>query len=304
GEAKNRYLFPETPLPFDYLRLVDLDWDLDAEEVIGRNFVLRDFDLDFVLSNGILRTTGGRVTYTGGSVTSEFMIDTSRPTPLVRLKYSADDIDIRDILEHLHRPLILEGRLTAVADLQSTGTTPRELASALNGDFASAIEGGKIRRIANLLASDALDLVTTIPAMTVPDLPVPGMQEYADLNCMAFRFIFEDGVGKSEVIFLDTRDLRIRGAGVIDLGSETVDLVVAPRPKKRRLSMTSSVRISGPLANPSKRKIPIQEAAQLAGEVLAPYIFLPARGLGYLWYLIRTDKDQRAPCRELAPPVE
>ena len=303
-EPRKGYLFRETPLPFDYLRLADVDWDLDAEEVIGGNFALKNLDLDFLLSNGILRTTAGKVTYTEGYVTSELMIDASNPTPVIRLKFSADDIDISDILGHLHRPLLLDGRLTVFADLQSAGATPRELASALNGEFGFAIEDGKISRSANLLAADALDLIITIPAMTAPNSRVPGTKKYVDLNCMALRFLFKDGVGESEVIFLDTRDLRIRGAGSIDFRSETIDLVIAPQSKKRRLSMTSSVRISGPLANPSKRKIPLQEAAQLAGEVLAPYIFLPTRALGSLWYLIGTDKDRRAPCQELYSPTE
>jgi hypothetical protein len=138
--------------------------------------------------------------------------------------------------------------------------------------------------------------------MIVPDSRLPGIREYTDLNCLALRFLFIDGIGTSEAIFVDTRDLRVGGTGVVNLQTETLDFIIAPRPKKRELSITSPARISGSLARPSVRKIPAKEAAQLAAEILAPYVFLPARGLGYLWYLIRTDKDQRAPCRDLTSP--
>ncbi len=303
-KAKRKHIFSENPLPFERLKAVDLILDIDAEQVVSENHVLKDFDLDFNLIDGVLRTTAARTNYTGGSVQTELTIDASGSTPVVALKGAAEDVHARDVLRRLNKPLLLDGRVTLVADLKTAGNSPRELASTLDGEYAMAIEDGKLRRSADLLALDPLDLLTTLPAMVVSELPLPGMEDYTRLNCMALRFLFQDGIGASKIIFMDTTDIRVLGSGSVDLRTETIDLVLNPKPKKQPLGITSSVRVRGPLANPSIRKIPLEEAARIAGEILAPYYFLPARGLGYLWYLIRDDKDERSPCLDVVAPPD
>jgi len=128
--------------------------------------------------------------------------------------------------------------------------------------------------------------------------------KYQDLNCLTIRFLFEDGIGKSEVMFLDTPNVRTRGLGTIDLNSETLEIVLQPKPKKGLPGLNSTIHINGPISNPSIRTMPFKEAARLYGEIFAPYIFLPVRGLGYLWYLMKGDKDEESPCLNLAPSEE
>jgi len=68
--------------------------------------------------------------------------------------------------------------------------------------------------------------------------------------------------------------------------------------------MNSAIRIQGSLKKPSIRKMPFKEAARLYGEIFAPYIFLPARGLGYLWYLMKKDTGEPSPCLEFGAMEE
>ena len=49
------------------------------------------------------------------------------------------------------------------------------------------------------------------------------------------------------------------------------------------------------------RKLPFREAAKLYGEIFMPMVFLPARGLGYLWYLIKKDQQEESPCLHVIP---
>jgi hypothetical protein len=46
------------------------------------------------------------------------------------------------------------------------------------------------------------------------------------------------------------------------------------------------------------RKLPFREAARLFGEITMPYVFLPVRAMGYVWYLMKNDKDESSPCLE------
>ncbi|UCD36309.1 MAG: hypothetical protein JSU90_05630, partial [Nitrospiraceae bacterium] len=97
-------------------------------------------------------------------------------------------------------------------------------------------------------------------------------------------------------IYSDTPEVRSLGKGTVNLRDETIDLVIQPKPKKGQIGGSSPVTLTGPLNRPSVRKLPFIEAARLFGEIFMPYAFLPARALGYVWYLMKNDKDEESPC--------
>jgi hypothetical protein len=195
-------------------------------------------------------------------------------------------MDAEKLLLYLHEHPTLEGKVNLVLELQSQGQSSRELAANLSGEFGVAIENGKIKRGVEMIASDALELLYTAPAKDT----------YTDLNCMAGRLEFEKGVGTIQILYLDTPGIRAQGSGIINLASETVDIVIRPTSKRRLIRPSSPVRIKGQLSDPSITKIPANEAAILAGQLAVPIIALPARALGILWSLISEDKDEDSPC--------
>ena len=170
--------------------------------------------------------------------------------------------------------------MTLFADLHSGGYSAREMAANLQGEIGFVIEEGRIQRKVELLASDALDFLFTGPAR----------KGYTDLDCTAFRMLFKDGVGTIQVFFVETPGMRAETFGHIDLGDESLALIINPRSKRRIIRRSSPVRLSGPLQDPSVSKVPAEEAAILAGQILVPVVALPARALGFLWSLISRDK--------------
>jgi hypothetical protein len=178
--------------------------------------------------------------------------------------------------------------------LRGAGNSFHEIASSLEGELGVAIENGRIKRDIEMITADAFDVITDLPKI----------EDYQELNCLVLKFTFADGVGKSKMIFYDTPNVRTRGSGSVDLVSETLDIVLQPQPKKGIPELSSAIYIHGSLVNPSITKIPFKEAARLAGEILLPYVFLPARALGYLWYLLMDDKDEKSPCLIEEPNVE
>ncbi|MBW1759868.1 MAG: hypothetical protein JRI88_06095, partial [Deltaproteobacteria bacterium] len=140
-----------------------------------------------------------------------------------------------------------------------------------------------------VMGADAIDLLDVIRTKT----------QYKDLNCMAVRFFFEKGLGKSKMIYIYTPTMFIRGAGEMDLHTQTMKIVLQPKPKKGIWGTTSPVTIKGPIVDPHVRKLPFREAAKLYGEIAMPMVFLPARAMGYLWYLIKKDTPEDSPCLHL-----
>jgi hypothetical protein len=109
-------------------------------------------------------------------------------------------------------------------------------------------------------------------------------------------FAFDEGIGTSKVMYVDTPNMRSVGKGTVNLREETIDIVIQPYPKKGHLGGSSPVHINGPLVKPHIVKIPLRAAVRLTGEVLMPYVFLPARATGHVWSLMKNDKDEESPC--------
>jgi hypothetical protein len=287
-----KLLFGEESLPFHALKAIDLAISVDVDKLAGEDFVLTNLDFDTSLNNGKLQITPATVAYRSGLSSIDLTIDNIGTNPEMALKVSAEDVDLGALLAPFYESPFLIGQLNLVVDLKSVGKSLREIARALQGEFGMAIERGQIKRIVELMGADAVDLLTAVRSR----------EEYKDLHCMALRFVFEGGMGKSEMIYLETPNMYARGGGSIDLHTETMEIGLVPEPKKGFRGTTSPVHIKGPIGNPKVQKLPFREAAKLFGEIAMPAVFLPARGLGYLWYLIRKDKAEDSPCSSISPP--
>jgi hypothetical protein len=279
-------IFSDEPYRLEGLKSADVFFSLDTQEVIGKGFEIKDMDLGVSLDAGLLRIGPAKWTYADGFVSLEAAVDTRGSDPEMQVKLTAEDLEVGALLSHVHSPLLLGGHLNTVVNLQSRGNSPRQIAASLNGEIGIAIENGQIKKLADLMGADAIDLVATTAKQ----------RDYQKLNCLALRFSFEDGLGNSQVVYVDTPSVRSRGRGTLDLREEKIDLVIQPKPKKGQLGGSSAVRIKGRLDGPKASKLPFKEAARLYGEIFMPYAFLPARALGYLWYLMKKDKDESSPC--------
>ncbi|UCG09260.1 MAG: AsmA family protein, partial [Desulfobacterales bacterium] len=288
---KDGQVFDATPLPLDKLLAFDLLLMVRADKILGKDVALQEFGFDVKLENGRLQIGPSSLSYRDGSLSIETILDTATAVPKMTVKMTAEDIDIDEVLSYLHEPIILEGQLNLVIDLYGSGTSAKEIAASLSGEIGVAVENGKIQRGIELLASDALDFLFTAPRK----------KSYTDLNCMAARLLFENGIGTIQTLYMDTPAVRAQGAGSMNLASETVDMVIRPTAKRRLLKRSSPIRIHGPLGDPSITKIPAQEAATLAAQIMVPIVALSARALGYLWSLIRNDKDENSPCLTATP---
>ena len=279
-------LFGDEPLlPFEALRAVDISLTLDAEKLIDKDISIRNLDIDVELEKGRLSIDPIRMTYSAGYSDFDIVIDASGPIPRYELKIAGEDIDVDDVLARAHEPVIMSGNVTIVADLQSSGHSAREVAGNLNGVLSLALENGQIWRIIDLLAKDALDIILT----------KVDQRKYTDVHCLINKTTFEDGVGTFDILSVDTPRIRARGAGNIDLNDETFELVVNPQRKRTLFSRRSAVHLSGSLTNPSASTMPLSEAAELYGTIVMPFVFLPARALGFLWSMMTEDKEA-TPC--------
>ena len=80
-------------------------------------------------------------------------------------------------------------------ELESSGDSPHAIASNLNGELAAAVENGTIpRTVAELLAVDLF-------GWAISSTAARGRQ--ARVDCTVIRFTVDQGVARSEALYLD-----------------------------------------------------------------------------------------------------
>jgi AsmA family len=285
------HMFGRAPIHFEWLKEIDLDLTLKADHVIGRKRSLDRCDVHLSIADGRLELGPAKLTYANGYVSVDADIDAGETPPQVTLNIVTEDLDAEILNLYFRHPWVSEGLLNLAADLESSGNSPHALADNLSGEIGIAMENGKVLRIVDMIGADAIDLVTLLPRIT----------KYRDLNCMALQVELKEGVGTSQTFILDTPDARARAKASVDLGAETLDIVIQPGKKGIVVGGSSPMRIYGSLTNPKVKKIPLIEAARLIGEILMPYYFLPARALGFIWSLIKEDSQGPSPCMQMEP---
>ncbi|RLA50214.1 MAG: hypothetical protein DRR42_13745 [Gammaproteobacteria bacterium] len=286
---KDTPIFSDEPLPFGFLKDVELSLTIDVAELVGDNYTLKDLDIDASSKNGVLKINPAKLSYADGFISVEATVDISKSEPEITLKMIAQDVDIGTLLAHVPTTPFLGGHLNLVVDLNSAGSSAHKIASSLNGEIGATIEDGKIKEVADLLGADAVDFVTTVLS--------PG--KYENLNCLAIVVSFAEGTGTSKTMVMATDKYLTRGMGTVNLGNETIDIGLHPKSARRKLTKSSPVQIKGSLRNPSVRKLPGAEAVELYGTIFLPFVFLPARALGMIWHKMSEDESKSTSCKGL-----
>jgi len=306
NKRTGKRIFSTLPLHLDLPKTVDISAGITAAKVQGyaSKDTFSDLSLDASLSNGYLKLNPINLQYAGGSVSMDLSIDSHGKTPDMEVWLMTEDMDLATLQDYLHKPQYLEGKMSVTAYLHGQGNSAHEIASSLEGDIGFAIENGTIHRDVEILGEDGFDMAISFTKSIAADaidlvLPTSENKKNIALNCMAARFNFQKGIGLSNIIAFETSDSITDGFGTLNLKNETMDVVIRTKSKKRLFNWSSPVYISGQMGKPSFRKIPWQEVAQLSAGIFAPYVFLPARGLGYLRYLLKNDTDKNSPCEHL-----
>jgi len=119
--------------------------------------------------------------------------------------------------------------------------------------------------------------------------------DVTELNCLVANISIENGVARSDNLLLDTQRITIGATGSLDLDSEELNFIFAPRPKRASLiSLTNPVSVTGTLADPrvSVAVLPGNRTAAAGAGALAGLI-----NPGYLIFIwARTGWGDANPC--------
>ena len=285
-------LFSRRPFPRNWLHKFNCDIHLVINNIEGFQKNLKDLEMRVNLNSGKLSVNPAKLIFRDGYTQISLFVDDTGSIPEVKLECDLDDLDLTDLLTYFDASSPVAGKLTAHVQMSSQGLSLHDLAANLSGNFGTALEKGVVpNHILKLIAVDLLGWSFDQALMK---------KKYAEINCCVLSLMANQGKLEIRPFIFDSDNLTITGAGTIDLETETCDLTLYPKKKRKFWAMITPVTISGSLRDPLIIAIPVKKAALLYGGVLlAPQFFLPAIGINYLWEMVAKDgEDVESPCLE------
>ena len=203
--TKPRRIFSERPLNFDRLDTFDAQVSLDLRKLkAAARPELESLKVTANLQNGVLALTSIDLGLAGGHLTGSLTVDGRRPPASAQAKIDARDVRLEKLLAGQLLAGFAAGPVAAQFDLKGQGASVAAMLRTVSGSVKIVMEeGGRI--------SSKLDAALELNAGKFLRVLITGDKTIA-INSGAIDFGFEDGVGKSRTIRLDTEQTRIDGA--------------------------------------------------------------------------------------------
>lgn len=240
---KNRYQIPDYALPVEILRSLDLEFDLQADRIVTQMGDLGDLVSQVRLEDGRLTSTLTMTGFTGARFYKKVDVNAAADPPLNRFRLETQNLNYGFLQRQFMEADLAEGLVDLQIDLAGPGATRRRFLG--NADGYVTVIGGPGRITGRRLDLWAADLIPTLLS------PRWQRQSSTDLNCMVAHVEMTAGLATIEDLLLDTRRITIAGSGILELDTETIDIFIAPRPKRTSLiSLANPVEITGTLTQP------------------------------------------------------
>ncbi|MGJ4804061.1 AsmA family protein [Luteimonas sp. SDU82] len=276
-QAARGKVLPSRPYELQKLRSMDADVRLRARRINAPRLPLDDMDAHLLLEAGMVRLAPLNFGVAGGDIRADIRMDARRDTIHTQLKAEVRRVELSQLFPDVELAKDTVGRLGGSFNLAGTGNSVAAMLATADGDVAVGMGRGEI---SNLLVEVAgIDIYEAVKYLIGKDRKVPVRCAFAD-------FGVKQGVMDSRALAFDTTDTLIVGQGQIDLGEETLDLELRPRPKDRSiLALRSPLHVGGTFADPSFRpdfaRLGLRGAFALAlGSIAPPAALLATLELG------------------------
>ncbi len=264
----DRRVIPDYNLPIEHMREIDGELRFEGKRLRTAVGDLGDIRIDATLKDGVFRIDPFRVRgWAGALIESDVRIDAAQDPPVIALQGIARQLNYGALLEQAGFFETVEGKLDITLRLSGSGRTRREFLSDANGQLIVVGKEGRFgSRTLDLWGSD---LVTTMLSNEWR------REDVTELNCAVARIRIEDGIASSDDLIIDTQRITIAASGTVDLESEELNLMFAPRPKRASLvSLTNPAHVTGTLAAPevTATVLPLNRMAAAGSGLLAGLI--------------------------------
>ena len=192
-----------------------------------KNFEFSDLTTNATIDHRVWRLTNLKARSAGGSIQGVTTIIDKPETLAVVADPKIDAVPIQSFLNWFNlNTTEMSGKVNFNGKLETIGSNDTERKRNLNGAFNLKIEDGTINRmriVVQLL--NLLDLSRWF-SFQMPDLAKQGIR----FRAITGDFKVTNGIYSTDNLIVDSNDLRMTGAGKIDVPQDELDFLIAVRP--------------------------------------------------------------------------
>lgn len=252
GGAGGVSKWSDAPIDFSALNLVDADFDFAVNALAVGGLKIGRSALGLALRGGKLKANLKQLALYGGNGSGLIALDGSRGSPQIGIDINVNGVAGEPFLMDLAGFNRLQGTGSIVAKVTAAGKSQRAWMKSLGGTARikfvdGAIKGVNLAEIARTIQS----------ALTGSAIGGAAKTDFAELSG---SFALRGGIAANKDLKLLNPFVRLNGAGIIDIGEQTLDYRVEPKAVRSIKGQGGRVdlggigipfRIRGPWSNPS-----------------------------------------------------
>lgn len=220
------YVFPDTPLPLDWLESFDASIDLRAGRLILTQLDVHDFHIGIDISDGGLKADPISLGESAGRIFGHIHVLPVEDRYELDTTINVDNIHVgvRESANSVGSGLpAVNGKI----ELRGSGNSPHELMAGSNGRIALSQSSGRTNSA--LISRLFGDLITQI----IETLnPLSAKETYTILECAFYNVNIENGMATIENFVIQTEKVTMAAQGSVNFENEALRLSVNAKPRK------------------------------------------------------------------------
>ena len=275
-DQKKRRLFLDHALPLEALKKVDADIVLKAKNIHAKDAHFKFGNMTVKLEDGDVRIKKFEATYKQTKISADLYVNQGSPTR-VATKFLVQSFDLGSFLKETGRNDQVQAIVDIAAHLDGNGDSVRSLMASLDGGIGVVMGQGYLTKYLDMLSIDLSQKVMGFWG---------SHKEAKQIKCAVIQFDIKGGVATSQAFVFNTRAGILTGEGHINLDTEQINFLLAPKPAHPSLRFSTKLRVNGsimdPKVSPDKLALLTKGATLLStlvvGELglLAPFVHLGA----------------------------
>ena len=239
-KSEDATLFSDEPIELDWLNNAATDISLSIENLIYKDATLNAIKASVTAKDNQAKLDLKSLKYDQANLTADFHVNANNSSYSHSIFTEA--FDIGKLLKETEIADTMQGKVDASIDIKSSGKTSRQLATNASGTVTTLMTEGS-------LADAPIDLLAS--NLLVELMPGKSKKDTTKIECLFVQFTGENGVFKSDAALLNTENIVMTTTGDVDLTSEKLNLLLAPKPKNIELfTLDANIRVSGPIIDP------------------------------------------------------
>jgi AsmA protein len=224
GEASGEGIeaWSTAPIDFSGLQKIDATAALQVKELAYGGLIARNVTIEATLMGGVLDAKLRDISLFDGKASGQVVLNGARRTPTVQASFQGRGLDGHRLLKGYTGFEGIEGLTEVAVAVAAQGATQSEMVASLRGTAGFSFTSGAIR---------GLDIASVVRGLTKNSRPgwqeTPGAR--TDFTLLKASFTVSDGVAENNDLQFLGPQLRMSGAGNVDLLRRELDFRLEPR---------------------------------------------------------------------------